>query len=264
MDIKGTKPTTMEVIIILFFSLIGTILMDYLNAYERLQLFILNNNLTLFDEFIVFFPAFIALGFILFSTKRVQELGLEVKKRQDAEAALLASEKNYRHLSITDDLTGLFNQRHFFNRLKAELDRAHRYSKTLSLILMDVDDFKIFNDTHGHLEGDKVLHEIGHIINTYIRSSDTAFRYGGEEFVVIMPETNGNSASTVAERIRKGFKKHPFKTQSSMTEHLTFSLGIAEYTSGEDSDKLVKRADSNMYTAKKMGKDQFHYSTNSA
>ncbi len=261
MDTKQTKLTTMEVIVIVFFSLICTILMDYLNAYERLQLFILSNNLTVFDEFIVFFPAFIAMGFILFSTKKVRELGLEVKRRQDAEKALLESEKNYRHLSITDELTGLFNQRHFFDRLKAELDRAERYSKTLSIILMDVDDFKIFNDTHGHLEGDKVLHAIGHIITSYIRSSDIAFRYGGEEFVVIMPETNGSSASKVAERIRKGFKGHPFTTQTSSTEHLTLSLGITEFISGEKIDRFVKRADANMYTAKKTGKDRICYAT---
>lgn len=261
MEIKKTKPSTMEVIIIVFFSLVGTILMDYLNAYERLHLFIVNKNLTLFDEFIVFFPAFIAMGFILFSTKRVKELSGEIKKRQDAEAALLESERNYRHLSITDELTGLFNQRHFFDRLKAEVDRAQRYSKTLSIILMDVDDFKVFNDMYGHLEGDKVLNAIGHVINGHIRSSDTAFRYGGEEFIVIMPETNGSSASIVADRIRMGFGSHAFETKEHGTQHLTLSLGITEYASGEPLDVFVKRADTNMYTAKKKGKDQIYYAT---
>jgi len=261
-DGNRTKLTTMEVLSIIFISLISTIIMDYLDGYERLQLFIIDNNISVFDEFIVFFPAFIAIGFVIFSTKRVQELGQEVKKRQDAEAALLQSEKNYRELSITDELTGLFNQRHFFHRVKAEVDRAQRYSKTLSLVLMDVDDFKIFNDTHGHLDGDKVLKEIGRIIHTFIRSSDSAFRYGGEEFVVIMPETNGSSASTVAERIRQGFKKHEFKTHKHITENLTLSLGVAEYLSGEEVETFVKRADMNMYTAKKKGKDQIFYSNN--
>ena len=260
-DSKRTKLTTMEIIIIIFFSLVCTIIMDYLDAYERLQLFIDNNNVSVFDEFIVFFPAFLAMGFILFSTKRVQELALEVKRRQDAEAALLESEKNYRQLSITDELTGLFNQRHCFQRLKAELDRCNRYSKSLSLILMDIDDFKVFNDTFGHLDGDKVLKEIGRIILSYIRSSDSAFRYGGEEFVVIMPETPGSSASNVANRIREGFKNHAFKTHNNNSEHLTLSLGVAEYLSKEEVETLVKRADANMYTAKNRGKDQIYYSS---
>jgi diguanylate cyclase (GGDEF)-like protein len=262
MDSKTTKITSMEILIIIFFSLICTIIMDHLNAYERLQLFIIEKNISVFDEFIVFFPAFIAMGFILFSTKRVQELGLEIKRRQDAEAALLESEKSYRELSITDELTGLFNQRHFFHCVKAEIDRSKRYAKSLSLILLDVDDFKIFNDTYGHLDGDKVLKEIGRIIHSVIRSADSAFRYGGEEFVVIMPETSGSSAHTVAERIRAGFKNHAFTTHNDATEHLTLSLGVAEYLPGEDTHSFVNRADVNMYTAKKKGKDQIHYSRN--
>ena len=126
--------------------------------------------------------------------------------------------------------------------------------------MMDVDDFKIFNDTYGHLDGDNVLKEIGRIIHTFIRSSDSAFRYGGEEFVVIMPETNGNSAHTVAERIRQGFKQHVFITHNKSPEQLTLSLGLAQFTPGEDARTLVKRADFNMYCAKKNGKDQIYFS----
>ena len=261
-DRDRTKLTTMEVLTIIFFSLSCTIIMDKLDAYERLQLFIIEKNISVFDEFIVFFPAFIAMGFIIFSTKRVQELGSEIQRRQKAEAALLESEKQYRELSITDGLTGLFNQRHFYHRLEAEIDRAQRYSKSLAIILMDVDDFKLFNDTYGHLDGDKVLKEIGRIIHTFIRSSDSAFRYGGEEFVVIMPETNGSSAHTVADRIREGFKQHVFITHNKSPEQLTLSLGVAAYISGEDARTLVKRADYNMYCAKKKGKDQIFYSSN--
>jgi len=259
-DRNRTKLTTMEVLTIVFFSLSCTIIMDKLDAYERLQLFIIEKNISVFDEFIVFFPAFIAIGFILFSTKRVRELGSEVLRRQKAEASLIESEKQYRQLSITDGLTGLFNHRHFYHRLEAEIDRAQRYSKSLTILLMDVDDFKLFNDTYGHLDGDKVLKEIGRIIHTFIRSSDSAFRYGGEEFVVIMPETNAHSAHTVAERIRLGFKQYVFITHNKSAEQLTLSLGLAQYTPDEDARTLVKRADFNMYTAKKNGKDQICYS----
>ena len=223
------KINTIEILMIIIISLLLTIAMDFLDGYERLQLFIVNNNLTLFDEFIVFFPAFIAMGFIILSFKHLQELGLEIRRRQEAEAALLESEKNYRQLSITDELTGLFNQRHFFYRLQAEIDRLERYAKPLSIMLLDLDNFKKYNDTFGHLEGDTVLRETGQIISSSIRSADLAFRYGGEEFIVILPETQGQTACIVAERIRTTLKDKKFlpKVEKITPQHVTVSIGVA-------------------------------------
>jgi two-component system cell cycle response regulator len=107
-----------------------------------------------------------------------------------------------KRLSITDGLTKLYNSRYFYNQLKAEIDRTSRYQRPLSLLLLDIDQFKEYNDSFGHLEGDKVLVRLGQAIKSCLRKMDSAYRYGGEEFTVILPETEGDEAATVAERIR--------------------------------------------------------------
>ena len=249
-----------EIIIILFFSLLGTIVMIFLGANERLYLFTQIYPIWGFNEFIVFFPAFMALGFVLFSAKRIQELRSEIKKREKAEETLRDSEKRFRELSITDELTGLFNSRFFFEKLRVELDRADRYSKPLSLVLLDIDDFKNYNDKYGHLEGDQVLIEIGQTIQSCMRGADSAYRYGGEEFVMLLPDTRGKGAAILAERVRKKFKTHIFSPKPGEDVHMTISIGVAEYGSGEEKDALIRRADMNMYTAKKKGKDQVFFS----
>jgi len=249
-----------EIIIIICFSLLCTALMVYLSAFEKLYLFTGKYPVSGFNELIIFFPAFIAIGFVLFSAKRIKELESEIAKRRKAEEALLESERNFRELSITDELTGLFNARYFFKKLRSELDLADRYSKPLSLILMDIDDFKKYNDTYGHLEGDKVLAQISQSIRSCMRATDSAYRYGGEEFVLILPETQGSGAANVAERIRKSFKSNQFFPTSDKPVHNTISLGVTEYVPEEDKAAFVKRADMNMYTAKRQGKDQVFFS----
>lgn len=180
-----------------------------------------------------------------------------MRERQRAEDALRESEKRYRELSVTDGLTGLYNQRHFYQRLQGEMERAHRYDNPLSLILLDLDDFKKFNDGYGHLEGDKVLEKFAETILRCMRKTDSAFRYGGEEFIILLPETRSDQASVIAERIR-----HEFKTQlfypcaDGIPISKTVSIGIAEYKSAEDPITLIDRADKAMYSAKKKGKDQ--------
>ena len=113
-------------------------------------------------------------------------------------------------LAITDGLTQLYNSRHFYHRLEMEISRSIRYGNDLSLLLMDIDLFKQYNDEYGHLEGDKVLVKIGNIIQSCLRQMDSAYRYGGEEFTVILPETKAEDAYTVAQRIRKAIEKHKF------------------------------------------------------
>ena len=234
--------------------------MVFLNAYEKLYLFTNRHFIFGFNEVIVFFPAFIAIGFVLFSAKRIQELESEIRKRRKAEDALIESERNFRELSITDELTGLFNARYFFKKLRTELDLADRYSKPLSLILMDIDNFKNYNDSYGHLEGDKVLAQIGQVMRSCMRATDTAYRYGGEEFVLILTETQGSGVTHVAERIRKRFKAHEFLPKKNKPVHTTVSIGVAEYVPEEEKAAFIKRADMNMYTAKKQGKDQVFFS----
>jgi len=186
---------------------------------------------------------------------------LEARKRlRAAETALRKSEQRYRRLSITDSLTGLFNSRHFFSQLKKEIERAQRYRPPLSLLVLDIDDFKKYNDRFGHIEGDKVLARAGKLIQDSLRKTDSAYRYGGEEFTVIMPETDGQEAQHIAERIRKTFADQVFKPNEQDALRITASIGIAEYRNGENMSEFIKRADSNMYVAKKKGKNRIFYS----
>ncbi len=235
---------------VIFFSLLGTVIMVFLDAYENLHRFISAYPIFGFKEFIVFAPAFMAMGFVLYSAKQIKELESEIKKRQATEEALIESQKKFQKLSVTDDLTGLFNSRYFFNKLKVEIVRADRYSRPLSLIFVDIDRFKNYNDKYGHLEGDQVLRKIAQTIQSCMRGSDSAYRYGGDEFVGILPETREQGAAIVAERIRKIVNTLKFLPNPDKAVYMTVSVGVAEYTPGEGEEAFVKRADMNMYVAK--------------
>jgi len=159
-------------------------------------------------------------------------------------------EKELLELSITDGLTGLHNQRHFYNELDKEMERVKRQHTTLSLLLFDLDDFKVFNDIHGHLEGDKVLRSVAQVVLKSIRRMDSAYRYGGDEFTVILPGATKAEAAQVAERIRKSFPLTPSLQQ------IKLSIGLVEFDPQYDLTSFVKHADEAMYTAKKMGGNQ--------
>jgi two-component system cell cycle response regulator len=243
-------PSSSRILWVIFFSLLGTVIMVYLDAYENLNRFMSAYPIFGFKEFIVFFPAFIAMGFVLYSAEQIKELESEIKKRRETGEALMESEKRFRKLSITDELTGLFNVRNFFHQLKDEIDRADRYSKPLSLIFVDINDFKNYNDKYGHLEGDQVLRKIAQTIQSCMRGSDSAYRYGGDEFVGILPETQEPGATIVAERVKEIVKTLKFLPNPDKAVYMTVSIGIAEYTPGEEKEAFVKRADMNMYVAK--------------
>jgi diguanylate cyclase (GGDEF)-like protein len=250
-DKHAETQSVWRILWVICFSFVGTVGMVYMDAYEKLHLFISGHAVLGFNEFIIFFPAFIAMGFVLFSARQIRDLEAEIKKRRKTEKMLIESEKRFRKLSITDDLTGLFNVRYFFNQLKAEIERADRYSKPLSLIFVDIDDFKNYNDKHGHLEGDQVLRIIAQAIQSCMRGADSAYRYGGDEFVGILPETREPGATIVAERIRQIVRDHEFFPNPDKSAFITVSIGIAEYTPGEGQEAFVKRADMNMFVAKK-------------
>jgi diguanylate cyclase (GGDEF)-like protein len=173
------------------------------------------------------------------------------------ERALLAErtrmEARLRELTVTDDLTKLYNSRHFFKMLQQEIDRSTRYNHALSMLLMDVDDFKHFNDTYGHLEGDKVLTKLGEVILGCLRKNDSAYRYGGDEFTVVLPVTHGKEAKKVAERIRREFSAMHFSPEPETRVQATISVGIAEYQTDEELTEFAKRADGAMYDAKRQG-----------
>jgi diguanylate cyclase (GGDEF)-like protein len=161
-------------------------------------------------------------------------------------------------LARTDGLTDLYNYRYFHERLEDEIQRAKRYHRILSLIMLDVDNFKHFNDTYGHSVGDMVLKKIAAIIKHSMRDVDLASRYGGEEFTVLLPETDTIHALAVAERIRRNIEKlTPGSLGIRGKEGAHASLGLACYPwDAQDKDDLIRRADEAMYTAKAQGKNR--------
>ncbi|MEW6663883.1 MAG: diguanylate cyclase [Thermodesulfobacteriota bacterium] len=174
----------------------------------------------------------------------------------EAKEALRESEERYRRLSIVDDLTGLFNKRRLNFQLNAEIARTQRYGRPLSLLMIDIDDFKSINDTYGHSRGDQVLSGLAQMVRQNIRDTDSAFRFGGEELVVLLPETSIEAAVGVAERLRQSSASLAFRGDSSETIVATLSIGVCQYAPGENQDALVARADRLMYQAKKEGKNR--------
>ena len=245
-----------ELLGIIFFSLICTFLMSFLNAFEKLYIFSNSFDLFRFGEFAVFFPAFSALGFTYFSYRRVRDLEFEIRKRQETEEALRNSEQKYMELSIKDELTQLYNSRHFKDSLTTEVERSLRYNHPLSILLLDIDNFKHYNDRYGHLAGNKVLVVLGQVIQESIRCTDLAFRYGGEEFTVILTETEVEGAQVVAERIRERFEAQAFSPKPDEIIHNSVSIGLTQYKLKEDVKSLVQRADMAMYAAKRKGKNR--------
>ena len=186
----------------------------------------------------------------------VLEISHDITERKQVEKVLLESEERYHELSIIDDLTTLYNSRHFYFKLKIELERSNRYEQPLTLLLLDLDDFKKFNDTYGHIEGDQVLQRLGHVIKRCLRETDHAYRYGGEEFTILLPMTTSADGAVTAERIQTEFKNEIFSPVPGQEAHLTMSIGLAQYKQKEDMKAFVHRVDQLMYQAKKNGKDR--------
>lgn len=158
-------------------------------------------------------------------------------------------------MAITDGLTGLFLHRYFQIRLNEEMSRSQRYGRPLSLALMDIDNFKTFNDEYGHQTGDFVLRALSQLIRDLIRNTDMAFRYGGEEMVVLMTETNMENAYGVAEKIRRGIENEEFEFEGKLLR-VTVSVGVGTCKSGENKKDFIERCDQAMYRAKKTGKNR--------
>jgi diguanylate cyclase (GGDEF)-like protein len=159
-------------------------------------------------------------------------------------------------LTIRDDLTGLFNSRQFYSHIAQEVDRSNRYFRPLSLILMDIDNFKSLNDTYGHLSGDRVLSSTGDIIKAAIRKQDTAYRYAGDEFTIILPETEIEKALAVAERVRQAIESETHVLSNPRVLKVTVSIGVVEHLPDEEIKNFVHRADSAMYVSKKNGRNK--------
>jgi diguanylate cyclase (GGDEF)-like protein len=160
-------------------------------------------------------------------------------------------------MATLDRKTQLYNHGFFKNRLVEEIERAERYKTDLSLIMMDLDHFKNVNDTYGHIVGDDVLIEVAGTIKTHIRSFDIPARFGGEEFTVILPETDNRCALIVAERLRKAVEKLHFNV-SSRSFSITVSIGVANFTHSSNitDDMFIEQADRALYYAKQHGRNQ--------
>jgi len=190
---------------------------------------------------------------------RLEELLLRLKrvlKERQLSTERTRMMQKLQKLATTDGLTKLYNSRSFYTQLELEVDRYNRYRHPLSLLLLDIDNFKEFNDTFGHLEGDKVLVRFSLIIKSCLRTNDSAYRYGGEEFTVILPETNGDEAKTVAQRIRSSLETENFSPTPDKKAKITISIGVTQYFPKEELSAFIRRADRAMYLSKKNGRNR--------
>ncbi|MBI1290741.1 diguanylate cyclase [bacterium] len=175
---------------------------------------------------------------------------LRSEEEIDADAKLRA-------MATTDNLTGLSNRAWLAQTARREVDRAQRYQRPMSFILIDLDDFKKINDTYGHPVGDAVLEQFGQLLNGRRRAHDLAARWGGEEFCLLLPETNMQGALIMAERIRVAAENTVF-TSENLQLRVTVSIGVAQLTKhdGVHFDRIVERADVALYRAKSLGKNR--------
>jgi len=159
-------------------------------------------------------------------------------------------------LTITDDCTGLYNARHLYKTLEAEVYRSARFGYEFSVIFMDLDHFKLVNDTYGHLVGSKLLQEIGFKVKSQLRLIDYAFRYGGDEFVILLPQTEKNSALVVAKRLQEMMRRTQFLTEEGLNLNVRCSMGLATYPEdAKSSHEIIRQADEMMYMVKNSSRD---------
>ena len=199
---------------------------------------------------------------LVFKPIRYRELMLRLKrvlKERQLSIDRAKMLKTLEKLAITDGLTRLYNLRHFYKQLEIEIDRCNRYGHSLALLLLDIDHFKNCNDTYGHLEGDKVLVRLGQIIKVCLRTMDSAYRYGGEEFTIILPETTGKEAKNVAERINASVESERFSTEAGEDFSITISTGVTEYFKEEQLSTFIHRADQAMYKSKAKGRNRISF-----
>jgi len=180
----------------------------------------------------------------------------DITERKRAEETLQESEKRYRELSIIDDRTQLYNSRHFHTQLEIEVERSNRYEQPLTLLMLDIDNFKRFNDTYGHVEGDNVISRLGQVLKRCLREIDSAYRYGGEEFTIMLPMTTSEKGIVTAKRIQTELRKEAFSPVLGQEIYMTVSIGLSQYKPKEEMKAFVHRVDQIMYQAKKEGRDR--------
>ena len=193
---------------------------------------------------------------LIFKPIRLNELMLRINRVIRERSLINERERmieRLKKLSIRDPLTELYNSRHFYAQLEDEIGRSERYVHPLSLIFIDIDKFKGVNDTYGHMIGDQTLLLIAQKIRVSLRLQDTAYRFAGDEFTIILPETTAENARFVADRIQAEMDKESLVIRDKEIAKITLSMGIAEYQRNEEKEQFVHRADVTMYEAKKRG-----------
>ena len=198
----------------------------------------------------IFFTAMLGVVSNLIHHQDLAQIDQQTLRLQESEAGL-------RELSVRDPLTGLFNRRYMEETLDRELRRAERKTLPLGIIMIDLDHFKKFNDTHGHPAGDALLRQLGAFLKTHIRGSDIACRYGGEEFILILPEATLEASCERAEQVRLDLKQMAVYYEGWPLEPVTLSLGVAVFPDhGPDRTSILKAADAALYAAKAAGRDR--------
>lgn len=183
--------------------------------------------------------------------RHVESLSAAKDAAAAATRALQYANVELRRLAMVDDLTGAYNRRQCGRLLQAEVERAVRSGGPVSLLMLDLDHFKRINDVHGHQAGDEVLVEVTRRLSEYIRSGDTLARWGGEEFLVVLPSCGTADATALAEQVRRWVAAEPFGTVGAVT----LSIGVAEYVPPESADQWIRRADQALYVAKANGRN---------
>ena len=185
------------------------------------------------------------------NARLIQDLQKTMDDIEDANRQL-------RDMAIRDGLTGLYNHRYLQEFLSLEVERSHRYAHGFSLIFVDVDHFKKYNDTHGHLQGDHLLRAMAAIFRTFFRKTDVIARYGGEEFMILLPETPKQVACRLAEELRRRIEENTFPGREGLpAQRITISIGVAAFPEdGADAATLTKKADTALYLAKGQGRNR--------
>lgn len=192
-----------------------------------------------------------ALESVLLSLALADRIGVMQRERN----VLAQRERRYRQLSTIDELTGLYNSRYFRSKLAGDIVHSHELGQPLGLVILDVDDFKHYNDTHGHTEGDKVLETLGKIMQSAVRPADSPCRYGGDEFAILLPGADTQACLAVCCRISEALGRCVFLPGDGAREVVTASIGAAQLQPGDNTHSLLKRADRALYQAKDKGKN---------
>ncbi len=200
-----------------------------------------------------------------FQAKREQLLLAQqelIEANEQLEERVYQRTKDLERIAQTDELTGLLNRGGLVDRISSEIDRSKRYNRSLSLLMIDLDHFKLVNDNHGHPVGDSVLSELATILTKVCRSSDGIGRYGGEEFIIVLPEADMKKAEDLAERIRIAVMNNKFCKSTSLNLELTCSIGVAALQNNQTLPELLKMIDEILYNAKSSGRNRVMVSQN--